>query len=354
MKRSLSFILFILSFISLNSQIYNLKGKYFDCQSEGGEPYCNLYFVGYGYYKAKLVYEDLNSDVNIVLPKPINEETKIRTTKVTINNKEYEGNVYKNTLYFYSNGNSNVTEVEYVCVQDISESIISLNKNNLQKLKENNKISKNSILYYSNYNRRTIIVIGAEYEQSLGYSYDYFPLIESNKAKLNQIAFATSDYDFYKNRNVSYENTSLIIEFLLTENEILVPEDKIESLTTMFKKYNYLCNSYDNVNYHCYPNFNGTMYLIFGYDGIKLYSFNFIKTTKYTNIVFGKNAFSYISFIFDYDKNTIYLNSNYYDNLKEREDFMVPEIEKKRAFNDVAPFLSASFGFFLFAGLFIP
>ena len=166
MKRSLSFILFILSFISLNSQMYNLKGKYFGCRSEGGEPYCNLYFAGYGNYKAKLVYEDLNSDVNIVLPKPINEETKIRTTKVTINNKEYEGNVYKNTLYFYSNGNSNVTEVEYVCVQDISESIISLNKNNLQKLKENNKISKNSILYYSNYNRRTIIVIGAEYEQS--------------------------------------------------------------------------------------------------------------------------------------------------------------------------------------------
>ena len=353
MKRSLSFILFILSFISLNSQLYNLKGKCFDCQSEGGEPYCNLYFVGYGYYKAKLVYEDLNSDVNIVLPKPINEETKIRTTKVTINNKEYEGNVYKNNLYFYSNGNSNVTEVEYVCVQDISESIISLNKNNLQKLKENNKISKNSILYYSNYNRRTIIVIGAEYEQSLGYSYDYFPLIDSDKAKLNQIAFATSDYDFYKNRNVTYVNTSLTFEFLLTENEILVPEDKIESLTTMFKKYNYLCNSYDNVNYHCYPNFNGTMYLIFGYDGIQLSSFNLVKTTKYTNIVFGMNFFSDISFIFDYDKNKIYLYSNY-GKLREREDFMVPEIEKKRAFNDVAPILAASFSIFLFAGLFIP
>ena len=353
MKRSLSFILFILSFISLNSQLYNLKGKYFDCQSEGGEPYCNLYFVGYGYYKAKLVYEDLNSDVNIVLPKPINEETKIRTTKVTINNKEYEGNVYKNTLNLYNQGDSNIIEVEYVCVPEISESIISLNKNNLQKLKENNKISKNSILYYSNYNRRTIIVIGAEYEQSLGYSYDYFPLIDSDKAKLNQIAFATSDYDFYKNRNVTYVNTSLTFEFLLTENEILVPEDKIESLTTMFKKYNYLCNSYDNVNYHCYPNFNGTMYLIFGYDGIQLSSFNLVKTTKYTNIVFGMNFFSDISFIFDYDKNKIYLYSNY-GKLREREDFMVPEIEKKRAFNDVAPILAGSFSFFLFAGLFIP
>ena len=33
------------------------------------------------------------SDVNIVLNKPINEETKIGTTKVKINDKEYEGNV---------------------------------------------------------------------------------------------------------------------------------------------------------------------------------------------------------------------------------------------------------------------
>ena len=33
---------------------------------------------------------------------------------------------------------------------------------------------------------------------------------------------------------------------------------------------------------------------------------------------------------------------------------MVPEIEKKRAFDDVAPILGASFSIFLFAGLFIP
>ena len=152
---------------------------------------------------------------------------------------------------------------------------------------------------------------------------------------------------------IAYENTNLTVEFPLTENEILVPEDKIESLTTMFKKYNYLCNSYDNVNYHCYPNFNGTMYLIFGYDGIQLSSFNLVKTTKYTNFVFGKSLLSYISYIFDYDKNKNYLYSNY-GKLREREDFMVPEIEKKRAFNDVAPILAASFSIFLFAGLFIP
>ena len=39
------------------------------------------------------------------------------------------------------------------------------------------------------------------------------------------------------------------------------------------------------------------------------------------------NSFSYISFIYDYDKNKIYLYSNY-NNLREREDFIVPEIEK--------------------------
>ena len=124
----------------------------------------------------------------------------------------------------------------------------------------------------------------------------------------------------------------------------------------MFAKYNFRCNSNDNENYYCDSGYSGSYYysyLIFGYDGVRLNSFNFIKTTKYTNIVFGKNSLSELTFIFDYDKNKIYLYS-YYDTLREREDFMVPEIEKKRAFNDIAPILAGSFSFFLFAGLFIP
>ncbi len=354
MKRSLSFILFILSFISLNSQLYNLKGKFFDCEIDDGS-YCKLNFEGY-IYKAKLVFEDLESDVNIVLPKPINEETKNRTTKVKINDIVYEGNVYKNTLNLYYN-RSNIIEVEYVCVPEISESIISLNKNNLQKLKDNKIISKNSIFYYYKDYYTKLIIIGSEYEESLGNYYDYFPLIDSDKAKLNQIAFVTNDSDFYKNRNVTYVNTSLTVEFLLNENQILVPEDKIEALVKIFEKYNYHCEpSYNKENYYCYPYYNGTMqyaYLIFGYDGIQLTNFNLVKTTKYKNIVFGMNSFSYISFIYDYDKNKIYLYS-YYGRLRDREDFMVPEIEKKRAFNDIAPILAGSFSFFLFAGLFIP
>ena len=40
-----------------------------------------------------MVYEDLERDVNIVLNKPMNEETEIRKTKVKTNEKEYEGNV---------------------------------------------------------------------------------------------------------------------------------------------------------------------------------------------------------------------------------------------------------------------
>ena len=59
-----------------------------------------------------------------------------------------------------------------------SKPIILLNKNNIQKLKEKNIISKNSIFYLNNDYNRKIIIIGSKYEESLGYNYDYFPVID--------------------------------------------------------------------------------------------------------------------------------------------------------------------------------
>ena len=82
-----------------------------------------------------------------------------------------------------------------------SNPIILLNKNNIQKLKEKNIISKNSIFYLNNDYNRKIIIIGSKYEESLCYICDHFSVIDSIKTKLKEIALTTNEYGFSKNRS---------------------------------------------------------------------------------------------------------------------------------------------------------
>lgn len=339
MRQSLVIFLFILSFSSFNAQLHNFNGNYsrFSLTFKDN----NVFLYEYPFQDMKLTFEDLKSDYFIFLNQIIYSSVKIKDSIITINNIQYEGEVYQTNT-------SNLGIIEYFYNSKLPENTISFSKEVLQKLTEKKAISKKTIAY-SPYD----IYIGPMYDNTLRYfsTYDYCSI---NECKLKQIAFSDIN-NFRKNKDVKYYDFSdLKVEFggLEFAKEVLIPENKFDEILGLFKSNSYDCNDINknNQSFTCRQTSNSTAFFIFNIIGLHINGITLLKS-KTQNIVFGMSSISELNIIADYEKNQYYILSFY---LYERDDFPNPEKEKERALNNILPILSSSTLFFLFGGLLIP